>query len=239
MVRPTNTPEADTTLPTSGGVDRPSSVAAIGLVLALVAPLIYTLMVDPSLFGDDVDPTSRAVVGYVVMWCLAGAVLAFTIFGERRPLSTIGFRPLSLPLVAVAVGAGVTLSLLVPLLSVVADVIVGTGTSDVVDLATQTPIWVLTAGVVTAGVTEEILFRGYAIERLIALTDRPWLSGLITLAAFVAIHLATKSVAHVLGVVLPLGLAMTALYLWKRNLILVIVVHLLVNAPLIILGIAA
>ena len=239
MVRPTHTPEADTTLPTSGGVDRPSSVAAIGLVLALVAPIIYTLILDPYLFGEDFDPTSRALVGYVVMWCLAGAVLAFTIFGERRPLSTIGFRPLSLPLVAVAVGAGVTLSLLVPLLSVVVDAVFGAGPSDVMDLATQTPIWVLTAGVVTAGVTEEILFRGYAIERLIAHTGRPWVSGLTSLAVFVAIHLPTKSVAHVLGLVLPLGLALTALYLWKRNLTLVIVVHLLVNAPMIILGNAA
>lgn len=239
MTKPANTSEADTTLSASGGVDRPSTVTTIGLVVALVAPLIYTLILDPYLFGEDFDPTSRALVGYVVMWSLAGTVLAFTVFGERRPLTTIGFRPLSLPLIAVGVGAGVAMSLLVPLLSVVADVVVGTGPSDVVDLATQTPIWVLTAGVVTAGVTEEILFRGYSIERLIALTGRPWLSGLTSLAAFVTIHFPTKSVTHVLGVVLPLGLALTALYLWKRNLTLVIIAHLLVNAPIIILAIAA
>jgi len=239
MARPAYTSGADTTLSTSGGVDRLSTVTAIGLVVALVAPIIYTLILDPYLFGEDFDPTSRALVGYVVMWSLAGTVLAFTIFGERSPLSTIGFRPLSLPLIAVAVGAGVTLSLLVPLLSVVVDAVVGAGPSDVMDLATQTPIWVLAAGVVTAGLTEEILFRGYSIERLIALTGRPWLSGLTSLAAFVAIHLPTKSVAHVLGVVLPLGLALTALYLWKRNLTLVIIAHLLVNSPMIILAIAA
>lgn len=45
------------------------------------------------------------------MWTLVGALVALTVAGERRPLSTIGLRRLPLPQPALAVGIGVGLSL--------------------------------------------------------------------------------------------------------------------------------
>lgn len=42
-------------------------------------------------------------------------------------------------------------------------------------------------------------------------------------------RLATWSPAHAFGVVLPLGAALTGLYLWKRSLAVVIVAHLLAD----------
>jgi len=44
------------------------------------------------------------------------------------------------------------------------------------------------------------------------------------------------SLAHVLGVVLPLGAALTSLYVWKRNLPFMVTVHFLVDAPLFVLA---
>jgi len=240
ITRPTGRSQGDDDLVVPGIAGEQRSLASgVGLVFALVAPLVYALVVDPYLLSSGVGLNGRAVIGYVVMWSVSGAVLALTVFGERRPLSTVGFRPLPLGLIGVAVGAGVFLSLLVPVLSLFVEAIAGVGPSDVMDTGRGTAVWILAVGVVTAGVTEEILFRGYAIERLIERTGRPWLSCLISLAVFVAIHLPNWSVAHVMGVVLPLGLALTVLYLWKRNLPLVIVVHLLIDAPLIFLALAA
>ena len=184
------------------------------------------------------SPTTEVLVGYAVSWLLVAAVLLLVVAGEHLPVSSVGLRAMSRRDGFLAVAAGVLLSLLVPVLTVVANALSGAvGSSEIVDLGTNTTVGLVTLGVVTAAVTEEVLFRGYAIERLAALTGRPWLAGAISLVFFVSVHLATWSPAHTFGVVLPLGAALTGLYLWKRNLAIVIVAHLLVDAPLVILAI--
>jgi hypothetical protein len=70
------------------------------------------------------------------------------------------------------------------------------------------------------------------------LTGRTWIAVAVSLAAFVALHLPTWSLPHVLGIVLPMGAVLTGLYLWKRNLPFVITVHLTFNAPLVVLALA-
>lgn len=98
--------------------------------------------------------------------------------------------------------------------------------------ASDYPAWVILLSILTAGITEEVLFRGYALERLAELTDNLWVSAAISLATFVLTHLSGWNLAHILGVVLPLGVVLTVLYLWKRNLVFVIIIHVLVDLPL-------
>ena len=213
------------------------SAAAAGVGCALAVPLLYHFLVEPYLVVDIAGSTGRAVVGYIFWWLLAGSLLAATVFAERRPVSSLGIKRLSLGLLGLAALVGVALSLLVPLVALVIDA-AGGGPSDVTEVAADTVPWVLAAGVFTSAVTEEVVFRGYMLERLIDWTDQRWMSALTSLAVFVAIHVPGWGPAHVVGVVLPLGAALTGLYLWKRNLPFVIVAHLLVNAPLLVLAFA-
>lgn len=207
----------------------------IGLVCALAVPLLYNFVVDPYVVANATRPDGRAIVGYAVYWTLAAALVVLTAVVERRPLSTIGLRRLSPGLLGLAVATGVVLALLVPLVAWVIEA-VGGDSSDVADVASPTASWVLAIGVVTNAVTEEVVFRGYAIERLTERTGRRWMGALISLAVFVAIHLPNWSLAHVVGVVVPLGVALTGLYLWKRNATFVVIVHLVINAPLVVLA---
>lgn len=218
----------------SGRIKPP--VVTVGLVCALGVPLLYALVLDPYVVADATGPTGRAVVGYAVMWTLAGMLLILTAVVERRPLSTVGLRRPSVALLGLGVGVGVALSLLVPLMSVVIAA-VGGGPSGVADVSSTTP-WVLAAGIVTAAVTEEVVFRGYAIERLTELTGSSWIGAFVSVAVFVAFHVPNWSLAHVVGVVVPLGAALTGLYVWKRNLPFVVTVHFLVDAPLLVLALA-
>ncbi len=75
-----------------------------------------------------------------------------------------------------------------------------------------------------AGIVEEILYRGYAIERLTLLTKRRGLAALIALAAFALAHVPFWGWA---GIAVPLlgGAFFTLLYLWRRDLITCIVAH--------------
>src|SRR3712207_9085630 len=90
--------------------------------------------------------------------------------------------------------------------------------------------------VLTASVIEEVLFRAYPLERLARLTGRPWPGPLISLAAFVAFHLQGWNLGHVVGVVLPLGAIMTGLYVWRRNLLFVVITHALIDLPLFLIA---
>lgn len=207
-----------------------------GAFVVLAALLVYHLIIDPQLLAPRVETVTQALVGYAVMWTLAAAVVAMTLLGEGRTLATIGLRRLPLRQMLLGIGIGVCLSLLVPLLTLAAAAMTGNGETAIVDMATGVSIGVVIIGVVTAAVTEEVLFRGYAIERLEEVTGRTWLAGLVSLAVFTVIHLPNWGTVHTFGVVLPLGAALTVLYVWKRNLPLVVLVHFVVDAPLIVLA---
>ncbi|WP_135826456.1 CPBP family intramembrane glutamic endopeptidase [Halorussus ruber] len=83
---------------------------------------------------------------------------------------------------------------------------------------------------VTAGVTEEISFRGYAIETLLRFTNNLPLAGLLSAVAFTLAHHRRSgrwiSTAQIGG----LAVVLTVLYLWTRSLPVVAVVHTLFDA---------
>lgn len=140
---------------------------------------------------------------------------------------------------AAALGLGVVLSLLVPVLTLlVSQLLPSTGSGGILDTAAEYPTWLMVLRVFTAGVTEEIIFRGHLIERLLDVIDSRWSAALISLGAFVLPHLAGWNLTHVLGIVVPLGAILTALYLWKQNVLFVMIVHIVIDAPLIFISLA-
>ena len=73
------------------------------------------------------------------------------------------------------------------------------------------------ATVIRAGVVEEIIFRGLAIERLAALTGSRAMAAIVSGAAFIAVHISGWGYAQL--IVVAFGtVIMTVLYLWRRDL---------------------
>lgn len=101
------------------------------------------------------------------------------------------------------------------------------------DLLLALPIPVLIALILTTSISEEILFRGYPIERLRVLTGHIWLGVLASFTLFVLPHLIFFGPQWLLyqgvGAVL-----FYVLYLWRRSLMACIVMHLLGNSLLLI-----
>lgn len=229
---------AETSEPPSERSRRRPSATAAGLVSALLVPPLYALVARPILFPDASAPLATAV-GLAVLWVLVLALLALVRIGEGRPWRSIGLRPLPLRWLAAAVGIGIGLSLLVPLLGALAATLLPADDAATVGSVVERSWPVLLVAVITAAMTEEVLFRGYAMERLLELTGSTWLAVLVPLAAFTLTHAGGWSTAHVVGVVLPLGLALGLLYLVRRNLLLNVVVHFLIDVPLVVLAAAA
>jgi membrane protease YdiL (CAAX protease family) len=82
---------------------------------------------------------------------------------------------------------------------------------------------------VRAAVAEEVLFRGYAMERIEELTGSRAVATILSLAVFTLDHVSSWGWSHELVVAVG-GLAFSLLYLWRRNLWVNIIAHFIVDA---------
>ena len=209
----------------------------VGLSLSLVVPAIFVLFINPMFIKPNLDEPLSTLVGFGVFWGLAFAVLVFTRKFENLPLSSIGWNSLSWKSALLAIGFGILLSALVPVLTLLVSAIFPPSNSGTVtQVVSIYPWWILLLSVITAGITEEVLFRGYPLERLLDATGNKWISGIVSLIFFAAVHSTGWNVTHIVGVVIPLGIILTGLYFWKRNLSFVMIVHVVIDLPLVIMA---
>jgi membrane protease YdiL (CAAX protease family) len=177
------------------------------------------------LFGRN--PTLAIQIVLQILFCGLAAFIVWVVLRcERLPLASIGirrptWRTLIAALLLWAVTRVLTLLISEPVLNTFGTEGLETGVQGLALL----PIWFRVIVGLTGGMVEEILYRGYAIERLALLTGQRWLAGMISAVIFGLAHIPTWGVAFALGVDLPFGIVMTLFYLWKRDLIANIIAH--------------
>ncbi len=95
------------------------------------------------------------------------------------------------------------------------------------------PIPLILGIIITAAITEEILFRGYVIERLREITGQAWLAIATSFIIFVLPHLTYFGIEwlwyHGIGTIM-----IYVLYVWRKNLYACMFLHLLGNLPILI-----
>jgi hypothetical protein len=88
-----------------------------GLILSLAIPSIYVLFISPIFIKPNINEQVSALIGFAVLWGLAFGMLFFTRSIEKLPLTTIGWKPLSWKWIFTAIGLGILLSLLEPVMN--------------------------------------------------------------------------------------------------------------------------
>jgi membrane protease YdiL (CAAX protease family) len=81
----------------------------------------------------------------------------------------------------------------------------------------KTPYWYRVLLVLRAAVVEEILFRGYLIEKVRQLSGSTALAVIISVAAFTFAHLRGWGMVHLIAVGAS-GVVFALLYVWRRDL---------------------
>jgi uncharacterized protein len=195
------------------------TATVLTLLVALAGPPALVL-VSGRVFGPAPSPGIVALL-QIVFCGMGGAVIFVVTQVERQPLSSIGVRRVgrsTAATIAWLAAAWLVLSALVtgPLVRAFADpASVAARTAPLMAL----PLWLRVFIAATSGFVEEVLYRGYPIERLAALTGRRRLSALACAAVFGLSHIPAWGVAFALTADLPFGLLMTACYLWRRDLV--------------------
>lgn len=168
-----------------------------------------------------------------IWWVYIAAMLLYVRKVERRPLSSIGFRPPGIGNTLIGVAAGVVVLavlgtmyfLILPALHL-SDSVASTANGSAL---MATPFWWRLISTVRAAVSEEVLFRGYAMQRIEEVSGSRSIALLLSLAVFTIDHVTYWGWSHELIVALG-GLAFSLLYLWRRNLWVNIIAHFIVDA---------
>jgi uncharacterized protein len=211
----------------------------IGLFIAMFGTPLFLWA-----FNLDVG-APQALVPYLareaVIFVLLLVLLVIVRKGERLPYSSIGWHTdrlgnallwglLGVVLCAVGLAACILIAQLLHWK-------IGAQTP----MRYEPPLWAMAITVLRAGVTEEVFYRGYALERLQTLTGRKALAVILTIVPFALFHFrqgpAGILIAGVSGTILAL------IYLKRRSLPAVMFTHFTVdfvpNVLLPLLGVLA
>lgn len=183
-------------------------------------------------FGSWIHASAglRNLVLYeTIIWIWVAAILLYVRRVEHRRLSSIGFRAVGLKDAAIAMVAGVLiLAALAIVYYVVFPALHWSENGQVASVASL-PYWLNFLIVVRAAISEEILFRGYPIERLQELTGSRAVAGVVSCAVFTLDHVGFWGWHHIFIAGLA-GAALTVLYLWRRNIWVNMIAHFIVDA---------
>ena len=217
----------------AGDAGRANIFTWLGLLVALGGPALAVTARHSGYFGSD--DVSHNVLNWLSLWGAALLTMLILVAGERQPLSAIGFRRFGWMSLGFGLALGVVVIMMFPLASLILKQLNIPNPQAAMAGITTLPLWVRVGTLLTAGVTEEILFRGYPISRLKAATGSTAIAALIPFAVFVALHLPSWGAAHLLFVSMAAAL-FTLAFLWRRDLWANIIAHIVVDAvPLLIL----
>ena len=205
----------------------------IGIAVCLGGPTLAVVAKRAGYFGHDV--VEGDIMNWFALWGAALLTMLILVVSERQPLSAIGLGKFRWSSLFFGLLLGVVVIALFPAANAILKALNVPNPQSALSSVLTLPLWVRLATWLTAGITEEILFRGYPIARLKAATGSTALAAAIPLVVFVALHAPTWGVAHLLFVSLA-AMAFTIAFLWRGDLWTNIIGHLAVDAvPLIIL----
>lgn len=188
------------------------------------------LLVSPIMLRPGTSSLLLQCLGQAALWLLLAVVIGIVVLWEKQPLASLWLRPFDLTALAWAgVLVSINVVVLFPFTEWVRHSTQLPGYSQGMEQALALPVWLRIVAVVTAGVVEETLFRGYAVTRLIYLTRSRWIAAVLATAVFAALHLPVWGPGPALAFLLG-GLATTAFFIWRRDLLAMVIAHVALDA---------
>lgn len=158
------------------------AVTAGNIAFALLALPLFVLAI--GVFDTDVHP----IVTIGVHWVFAVLVIGIAVGAEELSLTDMGFRRPAWIDLGYVVVTSIAILLVYALTDPLVEALGLTVREGIGAMGGGAGVGVALALAVTTGVVEEILYRGYPIERLLAQTERPLVAGGLTWGVFTVAH---------------------------------------------------
>ena len=197
---------------------------AVALTTALLGPPALAVL-SRMVYGPS-PPLSIQVPLQLVLCMMAILVLLIVLRSEQLPLASIGVRRPDLMTGVLAVILMLVAYYLLPLLTTPLLRTLGLGGFEPgLETIGHQPRWWRVCVALTSGPVEEVLYRGYAVERFGTLTGRLPLGGAFAAVAFGLVHTPFWGLGPALAANLPFGVLMVSAYIWRRDLCATTIAH--------------
>jgi membrane protease YdiL (CAAX protease family) len=174
---------------------------------------------------DNPANLPMAFLGQALLWAIAAAVIAIVLFWERKPLASLWFQPFRWQSIAWGLAlVAIYYAVVFPISEWVRRAAGLPGYALGMERVMQFPVSYRIVAFMSAGVVEELLFRGYTITRLTMLTKNVWLAGALSLFGFAALHAPYWGWGFV-RISLIGGTVATTFFIWKKDLLAMMVFH--------------
>jgi len=194
--------------------------AAMGIIAILIA--FFSLVLGFRALGLVGD---QRIIREVVFFAFGIAVLIAVKRGERRPLSSMGLHRPTLKTLWWSIAA--TLALLsITACTYAALTMAGLPTPGG-DGGSGNPLWMVLIIALRAAFVEELVFRGYVLERLENIRLGSFFAIVWSAGLFVAAHLSAKF--ETIFFLVPAAIFFGAVFVWKRDLVVCMVAHFVVD----------
>jgi uncharacterized protein len=165
-----------------------------------------------------------------VFWTLTAALIAYVLRIERRPLASLCLKSPTWKSLGIGVAAALVMFGGMAAIYLVVFPALGLSSNPSgLSAIQQLPAWFRIMLVARAAVFEELLYRGFMIERLSEITGRRWLAAIVSLGLFTFAHLGYWGWAHLIVAGFG-GAVLTGLYLWRRDLASNMIAHFFTDA---------
>jgi membrane protease YdiL (CAAX protease family) len=210
----------------------PISLAVIvGLIVALFgSSLLGLLDVSDRL---STTTTGQMLANSALMWLLVAVILLVVLYWERRSISSIGLELPNWREATVGVAAGVVGVVFGLLATGVAVVAFQLEQPETLSTLAELSLPVKLAIVGTAVITEEVLWRGYPIERLTELTGSIWIGAATSGVVFLAVHYPAWGIVGAIPQAV-FTLVIVGVYVKTRNLVACILTHTVINVVMVL-----
>ena len=172
-------------------------------------------------------PTSlrTALIAQALFWSIGLGVFAILHYGERDTLDSAWLRPFRWSSIAWGLAlVAAYYAVLFPAGEWVRRTAGLSGFAQGMTSVMVFPLWYRTIAVLGAAIVEEFLFRGYTVTRLARLTGSTWSAAAIALVGFSALHGPMWGLGFVVEGLVS-GTAMMAFFVWKKDLMAMMVAH--------------
>ncbi len=205
----------------------------LGLGISLAGPALLVLVLRYGIVPSSV--LTRRLFNAIGLWILT-CLVAFVLLAEQKSFISIGLGPISRSNVLWGLAGGAAGILAFPVCMVVLRIFrVPVAPPGDTNGFMSLSLWVRLLILITAAVTEEVLYRGYPITTLQAVGGSLTFAILLPLAVFVIVHLPGWGWSHLVFVTAAGGV-LTLLFVLKGSLWSNIIAHAVIDAvPLVIL----
>ena len=204
---------------------------AVGFTISIVLNFLINLNIglNPNLLDDNF----RIILGQISNWIIVVILLSIIFFWEKNSLESAGIKKFYVKdliwgFIALIVGF---------IIFFISDVLINS-----LNFVSQSservhflliPFIIRIFMVFTTGITEEIIFRGYLIERTNMITNSLIFSSIISLIVFTIFHIPFWGIIGALQVGFW-AIPITILYVRLRNLPICIIIHIIYDATILL-----